>query len=347
MGFILHCCGFGCRDVTRDRLSVVSGTVTYDQVNLPDVSESDTSAGGNGTQWRGPWHDDATAGRTEPTGQFWLHMRYRTSNTTANGGLRLGVGSNSSEFVTLSGETTTNRVVLRVAGTVVATATSATFPADGTFSRVHVHMSGYSEFDTIRVYLAGNISTPVLDYTLTSGDEAALAAVGSGRPNEWYINCKSGDATQRVDDLIAFDPTASGAPSMSRLLEPSVAELIPTGNGAEQDWSGGYTDLDERPNNDADKITATAAGEVSTFTFPAIGAENVFGARLRSRVTRTGTDAGEHIGLIAINGSDDEQEDLDAPGDGDVEHIFQTAPDGSDWSPVSLDATRFGFVAVT
>ena len=348
MPFILGVCGFGGRAVARDRITVLAGSLTYSDSVLPTNSESTTSIGGSSPTFVVPWYNDQTAGRYQPTGQMWMHARYLSgaNSATVNDTLRLGVGSNGAQFVAISTEDSTHKLTVRVGGVLRATAATEALSVS-TWARLHLHISGYSEGDTVRVYTDGDLSSPVVSYTLTGTDEANLAAIGTGRPNEFYVVGKTGDSGARYDDFIAFDPTVAGAPAMSRLLEPSVKEVLPTGNGADQDWGGSYTDIDERPGSDTDKITATAVAQQSTFTFPAIAAENVYGVKLLARVTRSGTDAGANIGLVAVNGSDDEVATMAAPGDGDVQHIFQAAPDATDWSPASFDATEFGFLAVT
>lgn len=346
MPFVMGCCGFGGRSTSRDRITVVSGTPVYDTGVLPPDSASSTSLRGSGIQVRIPWYDDTTSGRNQPTGQFWFHGRLSDStNNTANDGLRFGVGRNGTELFTISAEDNTYRWTIRVVGQLRATATSAALSV-GNWSRLHLHVSGYAEGDTVRVYADGNISSPVVSYTLTSDDESNLGGAGL-YPNEFWFYVPTGHGACYADDLIAFDPTVAGAPAMARLIEPSVKEMVPTGNGDEQEWGGSYTDIDERPGSDTDKITATSVGQESNFTFGAVGEDNVFAAKLMARVTRTGTDAGSNLLLIEREGGSEDSVQVAAPGDGDVYHLFQTAPDGTDWSPVSFDASRFGFVSVT
>lgn len=346
MPFILGICGFGARNSTRDRITVSAGSLIYETSNLPGDSLSSTSARGSGVSFRVPWYDDPNSSRLQPTGAFWFHGRwYDATNNTNNDLMRLGVGRNGTNLFAISTQDSTHLITIYVAGSLRATAVSRALSLS-TWERFHMHVSGYAEGDTVRVYMDGDIVNPVVEYTLTSTDESNLGAAGQ-LPNEFVVTVPTGHGSAGVDDLIAFDPNASGAPSMSRLIEPSVAELVPTGDGAEQDWGGGFGDIDERPCSDADKITATAAGEESTFTFDPIDADNVFGAKMLARVTRTGTDAGANILLNCREGGTEDGATMAAPGDGDVQHIFQTASDGSDWSAVSFDASRFGFIAAT
>ena len=77
-----------------------------------------------------------------------------------------------------------------------------------------------------------------------------------------------------LDDIYVCDDT--GAANNDFLGDTRILSTIPTGDGAELQWtpSSGtthYTLLDEAtPNGDTDYISAAAAGQTDTFTFPAL-----------------------------------------------------------------------------
>jgi hypothetical protein len=343
----LGICGFEGQATAYDRITVSSGTAAYDAVSVPPGG-SLYSCGGNGLSLRIPWHRDDTAGRWEPAAcHVWMHASYITNvNTTNNDGLRIGLGSNGAEYITISAEDLTNKVTIRIAGTLRATAASGAF-STGTWERLHLFIEGQSTGDVVSVYMDGNLSTPVVTYTLVGADQTALAAVGSGKPNEFYMIAKSGDSTGRWDNLFALDADDVDMPNIDELLEPSVAPRRPTGDGTEQDWSGSYTDIDDVPASDADKCTSTAVGDESTFTHAAIAEDNVYAVKQILRVTRSGTDAGSNIALRSRSATDVASQTVPAPGDGYVQWIWEADPDDQPWSPVTFDAARLGFQTVT
>lgn len=345
MPVVLGMFGAGARDTAADRIIVVSGSLNYDTIRLPTASSSSTSIGGNGTVFRVPWVDDATGTPFTPsTNEFWFHYQHLTNtNGTSNDQLRLGVGRNGVELVAVSCEDNTNKLTIVVLGNVVALAADAFSVSN--WKRLHVHVQGYGTGDLIGVYVDGNLTTPVMSYALSSGNAAALAS--AGKPDEFYVACKSGDSTQRVDDLFAIDPAAVGFPGIEFFASASILEQTPSGNGAENDWSGSFTDIDERPFSDADKRTAGAVGDEFSVVSGAVGQPNVFAVKVAARVTRTGTVAGTTLGLRVRDGTDTQEIQVPAPGAGHVQAIFDVAPDGFAWSPTKRDATRFGFLART
>lgn len=342
---ILGATGFAARDDVDDRLIILGGALVYSTSVLPPESSSLTSLNGSGAlSFRVPWHNDVAATQFEPSGEeIWFHARYRTGSTTTASQLRLGLGRNGTEYITISAQDGTNKITIRVAGVVRATAASAAFSV-GNWARLHMHVTGDDAGEFVHVYLAGDLSTPVVSYTLIGADATALS--GIGKPNEFSVVAVN-TAGQYFDDLIAFDPLDVDFPGIEHFSSCSIGEAAFTGNGAETGFTGSYTEIDERPFSDADKITASSIGLESTFTKAAISDPNVFAVKMIARVTRTGTAAGANLSLESKNGGDSEVVTVAAPGDGRVQHIFQKAPDALAWSPVKYDATRFGFVTVT
>lgn len=339
---------FPNRDTNRDRLIVLAGTATYDTVNLPPGSGSTSSIGGSGLAFRAPWYHGNS--QREPSGEaFWLMARYyNTINNTGNDSLIIGVGRNGTEYVSVSAEDSTNKITIRVAGIVRATAASAAFSLS-TWERIHLHFGGDDSGDVVSVYQDGDLTTPVVTYTLTNTDAINLAAIG-GKPNEFYAATKSGAGNDRFDDFIAMDPADPAFEGIAFYGEFAVKDLrfnANSGETGEQQWSGGFANIDEVPPSDTDKITASAVGNLSMFLKAAIGEDNVFGAKLTARVTRTGTAAGTQIDLVSRDGVDEDAVTMTAPADGDVTAYFEEHPSGTDYSPSSFDTNRFGFRSVT
>lgn len=337
--------GFEYRAAADDRLINLANTPTYDTSNLPGDSDSETSAGGSAWSFRAPWY--ISSGTAEPsTDEYWFHARVytNTNSATGNDGLVVGTGRNDVEHVAISAEDSTNKITIRVNGTVRATAVSAALSL-ATWARFHVHVGGDDAGDVISVYMDGNLTTPVVSYTLIGADATALSAVGL--PNEFRCTIKSGDGAGRLDDLIAWDPTHANFDSIDKFGEASIAPRQATTTNPANDWSGSAADIDERPNSDAEKITAITVGDIAAFGKDVIAADNVYAVQFFARVTRTGTDAGSNIGLFFDDGVDNVSVTIAAPVDGRVSHLFDTAPDGSPWSPTSFDDSEFGFEAIT
>lgn len=339
--YVLGARSFGFRDELADGLIVIGGLPTYSTTNLPSLSDSTTSFGGVNCSFRAPWYGPDRIPVEPSTDELWFHLRYYSS-TGADGTLRLGVGRDGTSYVSVTSGAD-DKIAIRVAGTTRATAAVATFSL-ATWHRLHVHIEGNQVGDTISVYIDGDLSTPVVSYTLISADVTALAAVGT--PDEFFLALKGGGA-DRVDDLIAWDPAHADFPGIDAFVAVSLKEMMFTGNGPEQQWSGAYTAIDERPPVDTDKIAASAVGQTSSFTKDAVAADNVYAVQIYGRATRTGTAAGAQIGVSMTDGVDSVDVDVPAPGDGYFTVIFDAAPDGTDWSPVSFDAARVAFTSET
>lgn len=337
--------GFGERNLDRNRITLLGGGLSYETVTLPSGSPSTTALTGSGS-WRRPWFDDETAGAFSPSGaEFWFHLRFKPGvNNTGNDTRVLGVGRNGTEYISISSEDTTNKVTIRIAGTLRATATSAAFSLS-IYERIHVHVGGASTGDVVDVYANGDLSAPIVTYTLVGADQTALAAIG-GLPNEWRFTHNS-TTNDNVDDLWCLDPNDPDAIGIQFLIGSGVKEVLVDGDGPEADWLGTFADIDERPCVDADKITAGSVGDESSFTKPAIGEDNVFCFRFGARVTRSGTVAGSNLTLGILAGADTDGATVPAPGDGDVETTYQVGADGLPWSATSYDATRVAFRAET
>lgn len=345
MAWTLGLCGFGARAAARDRLIVTAATPAYDTVNLPDASGSSTAMGATGLHYRRPWYDDAAGTPNEPsTGAVGFHARLLTSTNGADNDSRVvGIARDGDEYVAVSTEPLTNRVTLRIAGVVRATAERAAVRM-GVFERLLVVTTGADAGDTVHVWLDGDLSTPVVTYTLSSDDATALGAIGS--PNEFLGHC-SDAGTDLHDDLVAFDPADPGFPGLSFLAACSIAEQLVTGDGPDPAWDGDWTDIAERPADDETAIRADAIAAESTFSKAPIGHDNVLAVQVLARVTRVGAAAGEHLTVGLVAGDEVDAQLVPAPEDGDVLGLFQTAPAGTAWTPDAFDASRVLFRSET
>jgi hypothetical protein len=344
MPVVLGMNGFGARNTDRDEIIQVSGVLGYETTELPPDSPSTTSIGDRGQSFRMPWWDHVNVTQFEPsTNELWYHFRYWSNTSASLSTARYGVSRDATPVLSVGFETGTNKIVIRVADTIRATTASTTI-STSTWERFHVHMTGATAGSFIHVYMDGNLVTPVLSYTLIGADATALSS--AGKPNSFRVVI-GGSGTTYVDDFVAWDPADPDFLGIVYFAECGIQEQVFTGNGAEADWSGAYTAIDERPCSDADKITASVVAQSSSFTKAAIGQDNVFAVNVKARVTKTGSEAGDNLTLSIKQGANQESVTIIAPGDGDISYLFNAAPDGTPWSPVSYDATRIVFTSAT
>lgn len=341
MPSVLGMTGFEGGQTTRDRLIVINAG-SYFTTPVATASPSARAWGASNASARAPWYDDPNATIFEPSGaEYWYHYRYYS--TSVGAGQLLGVGRNGSRLIEV-GFSATNQPTIVVAGVTRATAASYAQSAS-VWGRYHVRVTGHTTGSVVSVYADGNLTTPVVSYTLIAADQTALGAIG--KPNEFRFALRNGDNSGRVDDLVAWDPLAAGFIGMAYFVSCGIKGQVFTGAGAEAAWSGTYADIDEIPASDADKISATAVGQESSFTKPAVVEPNVFAVKVNARVTRVGTAAGANLAIKVREGASVVSKTMAAPGDGDVSAIFETNAAGAAWSPVTYDASRIGFASVT
>lgn len=332
MPFILGLNTFGVRSQARDRLIVTQGSVTYVTSSLY-ASAGDTALECNGA-FVGtiPWVDDATGGLFEPsTGALGWHVLYKTDQLN-NAFTRLGPSRGTAEWVTI-GQPATADLTLRIAGTVRATVANPL--SINQWKRLHILVEGTSAGDEVRVCADGDTATPLISYTLIGADATALAAVG--KPNGTWVVVPQ---TTTLALHAAWDPADADAQPEERMINLRAAARVPTGAGVSQAWSGTFADIDERPADDADKITASAVNQISTFTIASVSEPGAIAAKVYARVTRSGTDAGANIRAVRDDGSPDNGPSSPAPGDGDVATFFQPLTvaqiNASEWGVESL-----------
>lgn len=128
-------------------------------------------------------------------------------------------------------------------------------------------------------------------------------------------------------------------------------QRLPTGNGAETDWTGDYTSVDETGLNDADFIKATALDDVETFTFPDLpvyAATQLLETLVISGRARNSGDIQEIKGIARVGSTN-----YEAPA------VFDSSPtflmqqwqlplnpaNGQPWTGADIDAAEFGVKA--
>jgi len=295
---------------------------------------------------RSPWVSGEVAGATprEPsTTVSWFHAHLSITQPNTKG--YFGTGRSGAYVVTL-GRGTGGTIRLFVGGSYASprlVATSAVLGLSGSWYRYHVYVDQQLGGE-IRVYLEGDLTTPVLTYTLVAGDILAL----SGKPNEFIFQA-DGITGVSVDDLFALDPAdAIGVVDIQLLAAASVQPSYPLGNGFYTAWTGTFADIDGIPASDANFIDTAVVDQASTFNVTAASQAQVFFAQTKARMTRTGTVAGSQVQMRIREGITDKDEVLTtAPGSGNVHQQHHTAPDGTAWDKTKFDASQFGPVSRT
>lgn len=124
-----------------------------------------------------------------------------------------------------------------------------------------------------------------------------------------------------------------------------------TGNGANTDWTGDFSAIDETGVNDADFITTATDGAKETFTKAAIptaySLNKVEGVVVAFR-GQVAADLATISGIARVSGTDYAQAPVTAVpatyGDGGSFVVFETNPATSAaWSVSEVDAAEFGF----
>ena len=301
-----------------------------------------------------PWWNDSTTPitRNEPSdagGAFWFHGQAKiTLNNASNDATRWGVSSDDAEYILLSWEDNTTNVTLRIAGVVRVTSGHASGIVD--YTRYMVEVSGFDAGDTIKVYVNGDLTTPIIDYTLIAADAVSLAAVGTGKANGFYVVGRNGPL---LDDLWAMDHLDGvGATDPSLYRDSGIRGQVPTGDGAPLNWTGSgggvgsYTDIDLI--TDPDYITASAAATESQFSHTSIatGVERIAAVKVYAHVTQSDASAGASIGLGFDDGAASAQKDSLVPGAGFVTNVYDEQPASGAWTPATYDASDLVVITV-
>lgn len=341
--------------ILMDRVTTLGGTLVYSTTVLPSGSPSQACLNvGSGDVASIPWWNDAGSSRNEPAGTYWVHMQVRNSgNGNQNDNTRYGTGSDDVEFIVLSTEDNTNNLTLRVGGAVRVTSAFSAPIASFTRYMVEFAFTGGTPTagDTIKVYKDGLITagTEVISYTLTAGDQATLAGIGSGKANGFFA--RSGN-TCYIDDMWAMDTSvATGATDPAQFKDGGIRGAVATGDGTPTDWtpsSGGtsFDDIDLVTGSDYLQATTTAVETQVTKDAIASQAERVGAVKVYANVTQSDTSAGTQIGLGFTDGVTTTQKDSLVPGAGYVVNVYDERSAGVDWTPANYDGADIKIISV-
>ena len=332
--------GFETQSLTHDNITMHSGSAgIYDPSPLPVGSQSTRALRQSASIWSKPWPNTVSGTRY----QFKVSTYYSSSNNN-NDTMYVGVGTGSTEQITISAQDSTGLVTIRVNGAVVATAGSKAW-SGGVFDNHWLVKVDQQTGGLIEVYASDDLVTPAVTYTLTAPDIATLASIPTG----WYVKHKNTDSNSAVDDFFAVDPdNPVGVTDIFDYASFSIKPQVFTGAGNSQDWNGTFAEIDDIPFNDSDKISATAPNQKSDFSKDPIGEDQVLCVKMTTRTLRSGTDAGSNIRAYQREGGLELNESAQAaPGSGINEFIFQTARDGGAHDATKYDATTYGVESIT
>jgi hypothetical protein len=149
---------------------------------------------------------------------------------------------------------------------------------------------------------------------------------------------------------------ATGVVDVNSMLNIGVRPHYPTSDSAtHSDWTqqgtpggtGDYEFIDEVQPDDGDYVRATASAQKSTYGFDDVPGGVVIGARVKARVLRGDGTAGTQIRTISRqDGADYVGATQACPADGDVEEIYNLAPDGTAWDTTKFNGVEWGVESV-
>lgn len=346
MGLILVR-GMESRDILRDGFSITSGTPSYPS-DVPVGGSTRSLTNGSVVSLLA-----LTAPFTTPVSEFWIIVRIKPrANNSANDLQRIGWRAGG----VTQGEITYQDNTLNPQIYVSGLQDTATQPLNfNVWNQLHIHVNIHTVTGFVRIYANGDIQpgNHVAEF-LGNTDPAVDVTM-----NELYIALNGGGgAVPYIDDLIVMDPNdATGIVDINELASPAVFPAYPTSDGfhtalTKQGTPGGAGDfehIDEVQPDDGDYVRATAAAQKSTYGFttaPTTG--KVIAARVKARVLRGDATAGVNIRTISRQSAVDYVGATQAaPADGDVDEIYDLAPDGTAWDTSKFDAVEFGVESVT
>ena len=275
---------------------------------------------------------------THSVSECWVSALVHGYNVASDCALGLlkspAVGTNSSnrEFTGVFMQDNTMRVKVGA-----STKTSAVNVPVGNWTRVHIHISGRVAGSTVRAYFGGDLSSPVLEYTLDASDEAALAA---GDFDQLYFM----SSATYFDDIYAIDPSDGvGLTNINRAKALSVVLRKPIANGAGFSFSSGtFADVDETPTNFDDYVEATAVGQALDLEFEDLDPAQVVGAlEVVYRTQLADSTAGDKFDISIDNGSTNNvlHTNVTIPGDSYVRKLIHEAADGGSLEVSKINAS--------
>ena len=214
---------------------------------------------------------------------------------------------------------------------IVVEAPSVTLSAGGTTKRLDIETVIHASTGKIVMYLDG---TKIIDF------EGNTVPVGAGTPVRLGLS--------RYQTNTVYSAIMVSDESTLPLL---MYQRLPTGNGAETDWAGDYTAVDETGVNDADFITSSVVGDEESFTFPALPAnlnsKKLHTLVLSGRARGSGT-PGEVKGLSRVGSTNYEATGAwpTSPIYAPQQWYFDVNPaTGLQWTGTEVNGAQFGVKA--
>ena len=337
---VIGLCGFNGLSAEYDDLTLSLGAVAYDTVVPNTSTTSSILPATTSLEGQIPWQGAAT-------GEFWVHCHIlRGINDGQNDANRVGWASGAAVLGWVSMEDATLAWTISIGG--VVTVTSASTATIGAWHSLLIHVRLDAVTGFVRLYVDGELGTPVSAFTGNTDPTAAATA------DRFYLSLHGG-TTSRLANLVALDPLdASGIVDESALLSVAVKGLSPTADGSYSEWTPdvgavGYTQIDEAPPDDSDFVEASAVGQRSTFDMTSVGSPStVLAAKWCSRIRRQVAGAGVQVQTTRRLASTDYDEGaVSAPVEGFVFEVWDQKPGGGGWTVSDLDATEFGIVSAT
>lgn len=325
-------CGFEYRSQADDGwINLGSNTGSY-STNTPTSSNGDRSLD-RSTGGLGVYTLPLTSGITES----WIGAQILLDTTSSSCVFGLGDGT-STEYLTagiVSGDW-----VIQINGTTAASSAGAGLAQ---WHRCHLHVGAVTAGSVVTLYQDGDLSSPVVQYTLTGPDV-------SGWPGSFsdvlFIMSRS-----QIDDIWAMDPNdATGTTDPEETLSFSIELLTADSDGPDFTFAtGSFSDVDEIPFNLADKITADAVGQIADLSFTNATTAQVIGAiKVTQRTQRSGTTAGSQAEISIDDGSNNNAiETVTVPGDGYIRTYIADAADGTALEVSKLNASTIQIKTVT
>lgn len=197
-------------------------------------------------------------------------------------------------------------------------------------NRIDIHVK-IAASGWIRLYVNGALLLNFEGNTLAGTGAVNRVILGSGQGSASY-ECRHSAFMFSDADTRALD----------------FYQRLPTGNGAETDWTGGYTDVDETGINDADFVKATSVGDTETFTFAALPSETnsrKLEALVLSGRSRSAGSIQRIKGISRVGGTNyEEPAAYDAsPAFNAQQWVIPVNPaTGNPWTGTEVDGAQFG-----
>lgn len=133
-----------------------------------------------------------------------------------------------------------------------------------------------------------------------------------------------------------------------------LVQRLPTGNGANNAWTGDYTSIAETGINDADFITSASVGDKETFTYADMPSEfansPIAAVVISGRMQGSLTSPTALRGLMRVGSTDYEEDTANAmtTSYGPTQIIFPLNPASlAEWTASDINAAEFGFKSIS